>query len=577
MLVTRPKPKGEILCEKIRAQGGEAIYFPTIEIAPPNDTPDLERKLAELQQYDWAIFVSPQAVYRAPILPANLKIAAIGEGTAQALREKGFTIVACPQDAWNSEALLKLPEFQDVAHKKIAILKGENGRELLIKEFSARGAQVTPVDVYQRVLPKVNVDPYLDLLRNKTIDVIICTSNDGLQNLKILLNAAWSNLQNVPVLVISERMLTQAKDLGFKKIIKAQNPSYEAILDALAKGKSMTDETTPPIGEKTQPRKHLPWNAIGIGFSTFAVIVMIVIFYLTNAAYLKNAANTAAAQSVVTNLQQETDSLKQQVSKLTDDLQNQSQVMNALRQTQSGYNRNEWRVLEAEFLVQIANDKLQFENNKTQAITLLQYADQQIRDLNDDRLLVIRKALANDIASLQAAPQVDISGLYLRLSAVNEEISKLTLPNKPAENAVTVQPNGNLPWWKRGLQETWQALRQIVTVHHYEKGAPALIMPEQQDFLFQNLHADMEKAMWALLHQQSDIYRASLDQAINWIGQYFMADSQPVKSVLTTLNELKAVDIRPTTPKIAESVQAFHAYFVEHNVQDTQQPAPAKQ
>lgn len=575
VLVTRPAPKGQILCGQLRAHGGRPIYFPTIEIFPPNDLPLFEKQISELQQYDWIIFTSPQAVYQIKSLPSEpTKIAAIGAGTALALREAKLPVHLYPQEEFNSEALLDFSELQNVKDKKIAIIKGEGGRELLSETLTARGAMVTEINSYRRALPVVNVDEYLDLLRRNAVDVIICTSNDGLQNLKILLEASWSNLQKIPMLVISERMQTRATELGFEKILLAKNPSFEAILEVL-EGMGMTNNTDRV--ENGSSQKHSSAATFSVVLSLLAVLGVIGSAVWMHMNFSKNSTQNSGEQTSVLQLQKNVDVMSKQVSQLSDDLKSQTEIVNAMRQTQSGYNRNEWRVLEAEFLVKTANSKLQLENNIQQAIVLLQYADQEIRDLNDANLLPLRKALADDIARLQTVPQLDVSGLYLKLSAVNDAIGKLTLPNKPIQDAQAPVVNSNLSWWKRGLQETWQALRQVVTVHYYDKTAPALVMPDQQDFLFQNIHADLEKAMWALMHQQPVIYRASLDQASTWIKQYFMSATAPVQSVLTSLAQLQAIDIYPAMPKISESLQAFQEYFVAHNMQDTNQPAAAKQ
>lgn len=231
ILVTRPKPQGDILCQKIREHGGEAIYFPTIEIKP------VHHNLQQLNKCDWAIFVSPQAVYQIHALPPTLKVAAVGAGTAQALHDAHLPVHAYPHDEWSSEALLNLPELQNVSDKNIAIIKGVGGRDLLEKELSARGAHLIPIIVYERQLPTIKTDPYLDLLRSNAIDVIISTSNDGLQNLKLLLNPAWPQLQNTTLLVISERMQLYAKELGFHHLLLAKNASHDVILEALVKRK----------------------------------------------------------------------------------------------------------------------------------------------------------------------------------------------------------------------------------------------------------------------------------------------------------------------------------------------------
>lgn len=230
-LVTRPPPRGLALCEWIVSQGGKAIYLPTIEIQPV--TTDIS-----LDSFDFAIFVSPQAVYPILSLPSHVTVIAIGKGTAEALKEARLPTPIYPQEEWNTEGLLALPALQQLVGKKIAIVKGVGGRELLAAELTQRGALVTLVEVYRRVLPKVDVTSYIAALQRHAIDMIICTSNEGMQNLQTLLSAAWEHLQKIPLIVISERMKIQATKLGFKKISVAKNASHNAILEALAQGKN---------------------------------------------------------------------------------------------------------------------------------------------------------------------------------------------------------------------------------------------------------------------------------------------------------------------------------------------------
>jgi uroporphyrinogen-III synthase len=237
VLVTRPKPQGEILCEKLQKYGAHTVYLPTIEIIP-TDRSILQRQLALLASYDVVIFVSPQAVYQsAPIIlqyPQPAHMIAVGPGTAQALREYQLPAFF-PEKDWNSEGLLAMPLFQDLKNKNVAIIKGEGGRELLTTELQKRGARVEIMTAYQRTLPQVNVAPIIEMLRKNIINMVISTSNEGLLNLKVLLAAAWLNLCEVPVLVISPRMKMKAHELGFKKILLANNASHDAVLDVLKK------------------------------------------------------------------------------------------------------------------------------------------------------------------------------------------------------------------------------------------------------------------------------------------------------------------------------------------------------
>jgi uroporphyrinogen-III synthase len=241
VMVTRPQPAGDALCQEIIAAGGHAIYFPTLAFAPPLNPELLPQQLAEIDQYDWLIFISPQAVYASQaalhaswsVFPASVKIAAVGAGTAAALQAANLPVTVYPQTEWSSDGLLDLPDFTSLAGKKVALFRGEGGRECLAENLTARLAVVTPIIVYRRVLPDVVVTDCLALLQTHKIDVVVCTSGEGLRNLKTLLHAAWPELQSIAVIVISERMRVLAEILGFHKIFLAKNPGHGAIMEVL--------------------------------------------------------------------------------------------------------------------------------------------------------------------------------------------------------------------------------------------------------------------------------------------------------------------------------------------------------
>ncbi|HVX00114.1 MAG TPA: uroporphyrinogen-III C-methyltransferase, partial [Candidatus Babeliaceae bacterium] len=238
----------------------------------------------------------------------------------------------------------------------------------------------------------------------------------------------------------------------------------------------MTNQPEPMVIEKK--RKSYPWKGIAFAFMVFALIVLIFVFYSAYFYYLKLANREAHTKQYLVQTQENLNNLERKVQSLTNQIQDQTNTINSIRQTQTCFQRDEWRVYEAEFLVKLANDKLQYENNTAHAILLLQAADQQIRDLNDASLLPLRKALAEDIANLQSVPSVDVAGIYARLSALNEQINKLPLQNKTSQSSqMQTSINPNLPWWKRGLEQTWATLQKIVTVRYNQEGRLPLVTP----------------------------------------------------------------------------------------------------
>jgi uroporphyrinogen-III synthase len=241
--VTRPDPAGSALCQYLQDQGDVAIHFPTIAFAPPRDLSALTGAIDQLGQQDWLIFISPQAVYHAiplirqrwPQFSSRVQFAAVGAGTAAALKEAGYIAAALPKEEWSSDGILELVPFQQAAGKNIAIIRGEGGRERLEGVLAERGATVLSVMAYQRIVPKMDISPYLILFKENKIDVIVCTSFQGVQNLKAMVGAAdWVNLSHVPLIVVSDRIKLLASDLGFQRIWVAANASHQAISAIIA-------------------------------------------------------------------------------------------------------------------------------------------------------------------------------------------------------------------------------------------------------------------------------------------------------------------------------------------------------
>jgi uncharacterized protein HemX/uroporphyrinogen-III synthase len=608
VMVTRPLPAGAVLCEMIDAAGDHAIYFPTLTFVKPTDSAVVEQQIRALDQYDWLIFISPQAVYASqdsihahwPELPKHVKIAAVGAGTAAALHSAQLTVSAFPSTEWNSEGLLALPEFQTVAGKKIALISGAGGREYLAENLVARDAEVISIAVYQRALPDVVTTDYVNLLQVQKIDVVVCTSGEGLRNLKTLLQAAWLDLQNVLLVVISAKMQTLARTLGFHKIFLAKNAGHSAIMDALSqisasqdqdqKGFSMENQADQNVSNderhvESSPRRDTSWVNIGIFFSAFAIVVLIATCYIGYNRLLKAnqelAGITNNLNSKIVQDQADIAGLQKTVADTAQSIQaavtSQQQTIGEIRSAQQG-KKESWSVSEAQYLTNLANDNLQIGDNVALVISLLQTSDQKMRDLSDANVLPIRKALAADIAALQAVPAVDLAGVYAQISALNAQVDKLPLPNKrPAVTDAATQSTGDKPlsWWRNGLHQSWETLQKIVIVRYSKPGERPFIPPEQQDYLYQNLHATFEQALSAVVHKQPEICKASLQQAAAWIQQYFLVDSPVTQAELTALTQLQTVTLRPELPNISASLQAFHDYFAQTNAVGKSTDTPA--
>ena len=226
ILVTRPAAQAATLAALIEGQGGEAICFPLLTIAPADNAQPLLQAIDHLDDYALAIFISPNAVdFSVPQMlarrpwPAALQAAAIGPGTVAQLAGHGIGPVIAPAQRFDSEALLERPELQAerVAGQKVLILRGNGGRELLAETLAARGARVDAVACYQRSAV-TGKEPLLSLLRNNRLDALTLSSSEGLHALLALLDTdAGERLRSLPVFVPHRRIYEIAGELGLSR------------------------------------------------------------------------------------------------------------------------------------------------------------------------------------------------------------------------------------------------------------------------------------------------------------------------------------------------------------------------
>ena len=223
VLVTRPAERSRALCAALRRRGALPLPVPAIEIAAPDSPGALRDAMAGLDRFDLGVFVSPGAVEHAlafapPSLPVPRRVAAIGPGTWAALERHGIVPAILPDAPFNSEALLCHGELgaSRIAGTRVAILKGEGGREHLARELRRRGARVEEISAYRRRRPR---DLERRLRAGPVPDAVILTSAEGARN---LLDAAGregrAKLDRAHFVVISERVAAALRELGVEAV-----------------------------------------------------------------------------------------------------------------------------------------------------------------------------------------------------------------------------------------------------------------------------------------------------------------------------------------------------------------------
>jgi len=267
-------------------------------------------------------------------------------------------------------------------------------------------------------------------------------------------------------------------------------------------------------------------------------------------------------------LQQQNSSLKAEfdskwaiLKRQQDDL---ADHINTLRE-KNQYLRKDWLLLEAEYLIQLAVQRLLFERDINTAIAALHAADTRLRDTGDPGAIQVRKAISESVQALKQVPQADLAGLSLTMSTINQEIEKLPLatpdPKSKLQNqSQEMTESRKVKSWRELPAAIWRDLKNLIIIRDHEKPVQPLLSPEQRFFLVENLRLQIEQARLAMLTGQQRVYKERIDTARHWIERHFDTQSPVTQATAATLQQLATAAIAPELPDISTVYQVLQKY-----------------
>jgi uroporphyrin-3 C-methyltransferase len=361
----------------------------------------------------------------------------------------------------------------------------------------------------------------------------------------------------------------------------ADEKNTPVMIDAEPKSESTTE---PSAGQSAPPQSIPPRSNSNAGVWLVLLLVIGAAGYgawyfmqqtSEQRALLDNLQIQVQEQQRSTQTQQETlvTDIEQQLAEQQDAMQ---EGMNELAQrvdntaarvlAMSSLNRDDWKLAEAEYLLRLANQRVLLERNSSNAVALAQTVDKILRDLNDPDLFPVRKALASEMSELTLAGDIDREGVYLRLLALSEQMEKLPLI-EPLGTTEEIwpedEPQVDDSLWvkvKRGFIGVLQKFSHHLRVRDHAQPVPAILPPDNQLYLKQNMRLMLEQAQAALLREEAEVYQASLQKAQDWLKLYFPLNTQSV-AAQAELAELQTVIITQSLPNFAESTALLKAYL----------------
>jgi uroporphyrinogen-III synthase len=244
LLLTRPAQESAALAATLAAQGIHSSSLPLLAIEALAESAEQRATLLELDRYCAVIVVSkPAARLGLDLLErywpqplAEQPWFAVGAATAEILREHGLN-VHCPERGDDSEALLELPQLQQVlaatCTPRVLILRGEGGRELLAERLRGQGVQVDYLPLYRRLLPHYPPAALIECLTAERLNGLVVSSGQGFAHLRELAGADWPHVARLTLFVPSPRVAEMARAAGAQFVVDCRGANAAALLAAL--------------------------------------------------------------------------------------------------------------------------------------------------------------------------------------------------------------------------------------------------------------------------------------------------------------------------------------------------------
>lgn len=244
ILITRTRHQASDLRQKLADLGANVFEAPTIELEapPPEDMARIDDAIRAIAQYQWLILTSVNGAaglrQRLEALSldarqlAGVKIAAIGDATAAALREMGLRADLVPTEFVAESLAAELIAREPMQGKRVLMLRADIARPALREKLTEAGASVDDLSIYE-TKPAAALPPeVIAALEAGKINWVTFTSSSTVRNFMDLL-ANRDLLNEVKLASIGPITSQTMRELNLPIAAEAKTYNLDGLVDAI--------------------------------------------------------------------------------------------------------------------------------------------------------------------------------------------------------------------------------------------------------------------------------------------------------------------------------------------------------
>jgi uroporphyrinogen III methyltransferase/synthase len=513
--------------------------------------------------------------------------------------------------------------------KRVLIVRGDGGREWLAERLREAGAEVETVAAYRRLVPEPSIGGWArvhELLAGEP-HAWLLTSSEGVRNLHELAQDHLTvdeivQLKRATLVTPHPRIAQTARALGFdsitvsgagdERIVRTllaavptvvqpvpSNPAHSPAKSRMTETNASTNASPQPAATTALPPNppFTPYEAQKRSSASGPLLWFVVVIIACAAGvggYALNRKVERTEQQLVQRQQAndtQTNELRiktdqalatvhqsdSQVAQLEGKLADAQSAQQALQQQYADLarNRDDWTLAEVGQMLSAASQQLQLTGNTQLALFALQSADTRLAASDSPQAVAVRKAIAQDIDKLKAAPSTDLTGLAIKLDNAIDHVDDLPLSGEaPIPHATpqaatwadtakvaaaTGEPRWKV-WWREVSTGIGQQLTSLVQVRRIDNADAMLVTPDQGYFVRENLKLRLLSARLALLSRNETTLKSDLAAAQNALTRYFDNSSKKTQTVSDLVKQVQAGATAVELPNLSNSLQAVNQY-----------------
>lgn len=271
-------------------------------------------------------------------------------------------------------------------------------------------------------------------------------------------------------------------------------------------------------------------------------------------------------QSLLNRIEKQEQELERARQRLTAENETLKNTMNTVS-AQLGRTTIAWRLAEVEYLLTVANHRLNLVQDRVTAIAVFETADERILAIGDPGLLSVRQSIANELNQLRSLSEPDLTGMALSLSSLARDVDKMPLVFKERVALATGEKQKAKPDnWRQIPAAMWEEIKGLVVIRRHQQPTEPLLPPTEAWFLHQNLRLKLEQAQLALLRRDTNLFRKNLEDASAWIQTFFDSDSATVKNASSIVDTLARVELKLDIPDVSGSLRELRRVLKQRGV-----------